>query len=179
MMAAWDHDHEEMHKAFDGMWWLADALRDVAPPITRKKRLRVWRGIIVDQGDPSEAVFGLSWTRDRDVACWFAMRWHSIKPAWRPFVFEMIVDPPEIIAFHNARSEFEVIIHPSAADNCWIEGKNTWPSGLDPDGRAPDAAVERWRTFYERYERDKNAQNAARLAALMAARAASPPHGEP
>jgi hypothetical protein len=69
MMAVWDDDHEEMHKAFDNdPLRLADSLRDVAPPLTRKKRLRVWRGIIVDKGDPSEAVFGLSWTRDRDVA---------------------------------------------------------------------------------------------------------------
>jgi hypothetical protein len=52
----------------DGATRLADALRDVVPPITRKKRLRGWRGIIVDKGDPSEAVLGLSWTRDRDVA---------------------------------------------------------------------------------------------------------------
>jgi hypothetical protein len=174
MMAAWDHDHEEMHKAFGGLLRLADALRDVAPPITRTKRLRVWRGIIVDKGNPSDAVIGLSWTRNRDVACWFAMRWHGRNPALRPFVFEMIVEPPEIIAFHNGRSEFEAIIHPTAIDadfTCWIEGENSSVDQLD--GRAPDAAVERWRRSFERYEHDKNTQNATRLAALIVAPAVS------
>jgi hypothetical protein len=167
MMAAWDHDHREMHEAFGDQLKLADALRDTAPPITRKKRLRVWRGIFVDKGDPSDAVIGLSWTRNRDVACWFAMRWHGCNPALRPFVFEMVAEPAEIIAFHNGRSEFEAIIHPLAIDadcTCWIEGENISVNQLD--GRAPDVAVERWRRSFERYEHDKNAQNAARLAAL-------------
>jgi hypothetical protein len=157
MMAAWDHDHEEMHKAFGDLLKLADALRDVAPPITRKKRLRVWRGIIVDKGDPSDAVIGLSWTRNRDVACWFAMRWHGWNPVLRPFVFEMVAERAEIIAFHNGRSEFEAIIHPLTIDadcTCWIEGENSSVDQLD--GRAPDAAVERWRRSFERYERHKN-----------------------
>jgi hypothetical protein len=174
MMAAWDHDHEELHEAFDNdLLRLADALRGVAPPITRENRLRVWRGVIVDKGDPSDAVMGLSWTRNRDVACWFAMRWHGRNPALRPFVFEMVVEPTQIIAFHNGRSEFEAIIHPTAIDpdsTCWVEGENSLVDQLD--GRAPDTAVERWRRAFERYEHDKNARNAARLAALIVAPAA-------
>jgi hypothetical protein len=69
------------------------------------------------------------------------MRWHNTNSARRPFVFEMIVEPADIIAFNNARSEFEVIIRPAAADCAWMEGEPWFD--FDAEGRAPDTAVER------------------------------------
>lgn len=79
IMYAWEHDddYRELIDAFENVsrfpcFGLATALSKVAPQIKRKRRLRVWRGVAVREANPSEAAFGFSWTRSRDIACWFA-----------------------------------------------------------------------------------------------------------
>jgi hypothetical protein len=75
LMDAWDHNDREQVEAFETLDAFAAALREVAPPIKRQRPLRVWRGIAVRDGHPGQAAIGLSWTRSRDIACWFATRY--------------------------------------------------------------------------------------------------------
>ena len=93
MMEVWEHDHAVLMDAFDCDYYaVAACLKDVAPPLAIDKPLRVWRGVCVRDGeDPAAAAQGLSWTRSRDVACWFAFRFALHR---RPtFVFRADVEP--------------------------------------------------------------------------------------
>jgi hypothetical protein len=72
--------------------------------------IRAWRGIIVRDSDPREAAAGISWTTDRNVAAWFAMRYRKDSDGTRSFVFTAEFDPDAVVAFHNDRHEAEVIV---------------------------------------------------------------------
>jgi hypothetical protein len=132
MVHRWDHDDNETVHAFGSIEAFAAALRGVALPITRTKRLRASRGIIVDHADPAEAAVGLSWTRDRDLACWYATR--RGRDA-HPFVFETLIEPSDIVTFWNGRGEREIIADPLtfAFGPIWVEGKQTYLDELSPD----------------------------------------------
>jgi hypothetical protein len=105
LILAWEHDHQELISAFGSEEELAAALRDVSPPSKRKKPVRAWRGINNIKG-----AFGMSWTTDRDVACWFAMRWFEHRPT--PAVLVCDLYPQAIVAEHNGRRECELIVDP-------------------------------------------------------------------
>ena len=75
LMHLWDHDHNEVADAFECVGFFLDALRLVAPPTKRKRPIRVWRGV-----DCVAGIAGPSWTTNRDVACWFAMRYAPATP---------------------------------------------------------------------------------------------------
>src|SRR5262249_16984703 len=73
-----------------------------------------WRGpVTVYRGtcgvDAVEASKGLSWSRSREVACWFAFRaaYCRGKPA---IVIMKTVDDADIILYDNSRSEEEIIL---------------------------------------------------------------------
>jgi hypothetical protein len=103
LILAWEHDHRELISAFGSEEELAAALRDVSPPSKRKKPVRAWRGI-----NDIKGAFGMSWTADRDIACWFAMRWNRPTPS----VLVCELDPQAIVTEDNGRRECELIVDP-------------------------------------------------------------------
>jgi hypothetical protein len=91
-----------MVEAFGDELMLASALREVAPPVMRTRRLRIWRGLSIPEGEAAdEASFGLAWTCNRDIACWFAFRFCFDER--RAFVFETVVSPDQIITTWSGR----------------------------------------------------------------------------
>jgi hypothetical protein len=123
----------------------ADALCKVAPPIKRQRRIRVWRGVKVRDASPADAAIGLSWTRNRDIACWFATRREVT--GVRAFVFETVLEPEQIIVFYNGRREQEVIVNLARFElgDVWVEGTNLYAIELDVDDAPPGTALADWR----------------------------------
>jgi hypothetical protein len=111
LMDLWDHDHGQVAGAFGCVEYFLDALRIVAPPTRRKRPLRVWRGV-----DCVAGIAGPSWTTNRDVACWFAMRYAPVTP----LVATCVLLPDDVIAEHNGRGESEVITSPIWVWDCIV-----------------------------------------------------------
>lgn len=160
LMEAWEHDDRVLVEAFDTMDVFAAALRAVAPPIKRKRPLRVWRGIAVRHAHPGPAAIGLSWTRSRDIACWFATLYQGRAdlPGVRPFVFTTTLDASAIIAFHNGRKEQEVIVDPAVLDvehelgGLGVDdGTGTCSIDLEADSAAPSDVLADWRSAAQRH----------------------------
>lgn len=64
----------------------------------------VFRGVLSFSSQKSNN--GISWTTDRDLACWFAMRF----PIWpNPAVLKATVSRSDIIFYSNARAENEIV----------------------------------------------------------------------
>jgi hypothetical protein len=128
----------------------------VAPEITRKRRLTVYRGIALPQGDPGELACGVSWTRSRDIACWFATQYHTRNGNFsgvRPVVLRAVVEPWEIVAFYNGRGEQEVIVAPGIflVGAVMVDGTNiAWEELVY--SCVPASTVEEWRVAGFRYE---------------------------
>jgi hypothetical protein len=158
LMHLWDHDHREVSSAFGSREDFLAALREVAPAPKRKRAFRIWRGVTCVNG-----IAGPSWTTNRDVACWFAMR-HT--PA-TPLVLTCAAFPDDIIAEHNERNEREVIVDPS-----WIWDHITLDDPIsgtkqsasdfedDPPLVSPELLAD-WREAFERWEKRKNGSMAA------------------
>jgi hypothetical protein len=123
--AVWTHDHAELIKAADKRR-LAAMFRYAAFPVPEEINgtVRVWRGtsgITVKQ-----ARCGYSWTTNRDVACWFAMRFAEHNG--NPLVLSAQVTKEEI-AFYDSDYEQEVLILRSPKI-CVIDGnEEDWTSG--------------------------------------------------
>jgi hypothetical protein len=162
MMAAWDHDHGQVLAAFSDDQLFADCLSEVAPPLNLPNRVRLWRGVeITRDGDPAYAAAGVSWTRSRDVACWFAFRFD--KP--RPFVFRVDLPPYCVIAVHHHRREREVLVNPEALgwSSVVLDGSRITLESLEPDATAPDHLIERWRCRYEQERERRRIRQAQQL----------------
>jgi hypothetical protein len=169
IMAAWDHDHRETVDAFGSTEQFIRALRDVAPPLDLQapKHMEVWRGTVVDRADVLRCSIGLSWTRSRNVACWFALRYYVpvLQPSLVPVVLHANLDQSAIVAKHKARAEQEVIVDVNrlflAEGTVSLDGANISLCGIriadfDPDGTAVAKLIARWRLASARYEHWKN-----------------------
>jgi hypothetical protein len=158
LMEAWDHDDRHLVDAFETADQLVAALRVVAPPLRRKRPLRVWRGIVVKDAHPGAAAVGLSWTRSRDIACWFATTYggRSDIPGTRPFVFDVALLPEEIVALHDGRDEQEVLVEPRLLElneaPIVVDGTTITLADLAADSHAPAEVLASWRAAGERYE---------------------------
>jgi hypothetical protein len=114
IMLAWDHDHREIVDAFGSPDAFLAALRDIAPPLGAKlpRQFQAWRGILLSRRDPLRSCIGLSWTRDRSIACWFALQ--NYVPEIQPFVVPMVlhaaVERSIVVTLHNGRAEQELIV---------------------------------------------------------------------
>jgi hypothetical protein len=163
-MEAWDHDHREVAKAFDGEAQFAEALRAVAPPLKlpagkiRRETERwgstfVYRGVLVPPDhEPANHAEGIAWTFDRDIAAWFAMR-HRGSRDWSPFVFQLEVATGDIITTHNGRKEAEAIIDPVAfTGTMTVDIDGTEANGLTPGARASAEALASWQEAADRWE---------------------------
>jgi hypothetical protein len=169
IMAAWDHDHRETVDAFGSIEQFIGALRDVAPPLDLQapKHMEIWRGAVVDRDDALRCAIGLSWTRSRSVACWFALHGYvpALQPSLVPVVLHANLDQSAIVAKHKARAEQEVIVDVNrlclANGTVSLDGANISLGGIrfadfDPDGTAVAQLIARWRLASARYERWKN-----------------------
>jgi hypothetical protein len=169
IMAAWDLGHRETVDAFGSTEDFISALRDVAsmPDLQASKYLEVWRGAVVDRRDELRCAVGLSWTRSRGVACWFALHEYvaALQPSLVPIVLHANLDRSVIVTMHNARAEQEVIVDLSrlfAADCAVsIDGTNIPIIGvtiadLDPEVAAVSQLIARWQLASGRYEHWKS-----------------------
>jgi hypothetical protein len=114
LMVAWDHDHRDVVDAFGSPERFVAALKEVAPPqdLNLPTRINVWRGIVANRNDLLDRSIGLSWTRSRGVACWFALRDYvpALQPSLIPIVLRANIERSVIVALHNVRAEREAIL---------------------------------------------------------------------
>jgi hypothetical protein len=117
LAAVWTHDHAELIVAA-GKRRLAAMFRYAAFPMPEEINgtVRVWRG--TSGITAKQARCGYSWTINRDVACWFAMRF--AKQKGNPLVLSAQVTKEEI-AFYENDYEQEVLIL-TAPKTCEIDG---------------------------------------------------------
>lgn len=112
---AWEHDHRHVISAAETRRRLAAMFRYAEFPIptTLGEKVRVWRG--TSSLTLSEARRGFSWTINRDVACWFAMRFAAGNAS--PLVLSAEVERRHIAYHTDSREEAEVVLMrpPSAA----------------------------------------------------------------
>ncbi len=172
IMVAWDHDHREIVDAFGSPEQFVAALKDVAPLFDSNipNRMEVWRGAIVSTSGRLRDCIGLSWTRSRDVACWFALRDYvpALQPSLTPVVLHADIDQSIIVAMHGARAEQEVIVDVSRLvllvgsvveldriDTPLVEFER--PVGdLCRDNKAFDRLIANWRLSSAHYEHWKS-----------------------
>jgi hypothetical protein len=144
---AWNHDHTRVNSAFGGN--IPAVLRELNPSRKKKASVIAWRGV-----DDLDAIQGFSWTTDRDVACFFAIR----SPRNTPFLLRYEFQPEDILARYNGRSEHELIVDPLQIDLNRVqlddgskERSDTYVSDLvSHEDISPDA-ITNWRTRAKRY----------------------------
>ena len=120
---AWRHDHQSVIDAAGNSSRMRAMFRHCGTPPQSEVRgeIRVWRG--AHGVDATTAARGISWTLDRDVACWFAGQ-HSHRA---PIVVAADIDAAEIVHFDDGRDEREVVLGKCPAwfvDGCsadWID----------------------------------------------------------
>lgn len=178
IMLAWTHDSGGLLHAFGSAHQFIRALRAVAPStqLSMAKPIEIWRGALLNRSAAIRNSIGLSWTRSRDVACWFAWHEHvpALQPSLAPVVFRACLNRSAIVAQHNARAEQEVIIdltRQRPAD-CIIEVDGTNASGPDlrmsvtdlyADGEIFDRLGADWRRAAARHEHWKTLLKKGRI----------------
>lgn len=114
LSAVWGHDHRYVIEAAKTRRTLAYMFRYAAFPLPAElpDMVTVWRGTsYLAIGDDKT---DYSWTTDRDMACWFAMRFAENNGS--PLVLTGDVAKRDIALFTNERSESEaVLMRPPAA----------------------------------------------------------------
>ena len=78
--------------------------------LPRTKEVAIYRATA---SSPKQAKNEISWTTNKDVAIWFAYRYHEANSDNLPdlHVYQGTIDYDKIIAYYNGRSEFEVMQH--------------------------------------------------------------------
>src|SRR6266567_9119101 len=71
--------------------------------------IRVWRGCSGIR--PGRVRYGMSWSRDREKAIWFANR-SRFSDLDYPIVLEATVRRPNVLAYFNGREEQEIVVKP-------------------------------------------------------------------
>jgi hypothetical protein len=111
LISGWGFDRESIEDAFYGSHprglMSLDTDYNHWRRLRRKRRpITVWRG--VENGNFDHAVHGFSWTSDRAIAEWFAMRSFSGE---KPIVVEAQIPPKSIAAAWLYESEVLVLDH--------------------------------------------------------------------
>jgi hypothetical protein len=75
IMRAWTFDSRQVLEAFGSADRFIRVLRNVGPPVQLPpaKPIQIWRGTLVNRTAAITVAIGLSWTRSRNAACWFAL----------------------------------------------------------------------------------------------------------
>lgn len=139
---AWMHDHRHVIDVAQTRRTLGYMFRYAAFPLHAEipDVLTVWRGTSSQPIDIART--GYSWTTDRDMACWFAMRFADHNGS--PLVLAADVAKSDIALFTNDRSESEAVLMRS------------------PDARI-DGDVSDWSACYERKQDAKDRDRKAIL----------------
>ncbi len=114
LRSVWGHDHREVIWAADSRRTLAYMFRYAAFPLPAELPdvVKVWRGTSCIPIGKDKTDY--AWTTDRDLACWFAMRFADDNGS--PLVLTADVAKSDIALFTNDRSESEaVLMRPPAA----------------------------------------------------------------
>lgn len=151
LASVWDHDHHYMRDRI-APWLLRPMFRAARFPTDHlPETLCVWRGT---SGLPRQSRTGLSWTTNRDCACWFATTW--MRAGKQPSVWTTTLPRWAVLMHHRERGEDEIVAF--AAKRVTLDG-----------------TVEDWREVGQRYEAAKEAQRAAELHAMREADAIGAP----
>lgn len=128
LAASWEHAHRHVIAAADQSLIKLSELFDYAefPVDHLPETFRVWRGS--SALTPEQSSHGLSWTTDRDAACWFAMRFADANGS--PVVLAADIRRSEVRFSSNERQESEVLL--MNAPDYWIDGDvNDWQEGYE------------------------------------------------
>ena len=149
----WNHDHRYLIDAAKNRRRLRAMFNYAAfsLPAHLPETVTVWRG--TSALPFKQAVRGLSWTVDRDCACWFAMRFAGKNG--NPLVLKASVPKSNILMFTDSRSEREAVIFDKKP--C-----------LDPAG------VTDWQQRYVLHEQKLRQDSIAMLAAAQPDQDATP-----
>ena len=140
--SVWNHDHRHVIAAAGTRRRLQSMFRyaDFPLPDGLGDEVQIWRG--TSALSIRKASAGFSWTLDRDVACWFAMRFADRNGL--PLVLSAKVSRSDIVLHTNERSEHEVVL--------------LVPPLCTVDGNAAE-----WALVYEQKERQIRADKVAGL----------------
>jgi len=107
-LGVWEHDHRYAIAAAQTRRTLGHMFRYAAfiPPPDVPERLTVWRG--TSKLSMRDSLRGYSWTTDRDVACWFAMRFADTNG--RPLVLRADIHRDDVALFYDGRGEREAVL---------------------------------------------------------------------
>jgi hypothetical protein len=164
MIQAWDHDDFEVKSAFGGEAEFVQALREVARPSQRKRPVRAWRGVRNLDG-----AYGVSWTTERDIACWFSMLYYERHQT--PFVFFCDLRPDDIVVEHSGRKEYELLVDPRSlygrAMLAVCDGDTSIEAcEMTGHSEVPPSAIADWRLSSDRVVNGRDAERINRLKAL-------------
>jgi len=103
-------------------------------------RFDIWRG---GSDVPDETIAGgLSWTLERDAACWFACR-----RGGSPIVVKATVGPAEVLLYDDAPRWGEIVVDPSRIGSAWaVDGTpGDWREGAQRWSERKWRSEARWR----------------------------------
>jgi hypothetical protein len=126
LRSVWNHDHLDLLRVLSNrrsyirkMMAAAEFDHPFSSPIT------IWRGV---EGGGARAAAGLSWTTDRDVAGFFALR--SQAGRGKPLVFVANASHEDIVFWDDSREEREVILR-HQPDLRPDPNPETWQAAMD------------------------------------------------
>jgi hypothetical protein len=108
LTSVWEHDHGGLIAAAESRRRLAAMFSYAAYPVPTGTPavVRVWRGTA--GLTMRQAARGFSWTLNRDIACWFAVRFASA--GRQPLVLVAEVASADVALFHDGRNEREAVL---------------------------------------------------------------------
>jgi len=133
--SSWDSSHEFVMNAASSHERLRLMFKYAEFPIPDElpETIQVWRG--VSGISAKNARQGFSWTTDRNVACWFAIRLDDVG---KPLVITAQIPKRDVLYFSNERTENELLLL-NPPKKATIDGSvEDWESGC----LARDADVE-------------------------------------
>jgi hypothetical protein len=139
LRAAWIHDHAYVVHAVGSAAIVGERPRSRLYAMFRRAKfplpdglppvVRIWRG--APGGLPRDAARGVSWTLNRDTACWFALwpRHIGLRGLGSAFVLTAEVPRSSLLFFDDARGEQEVVCFGAHRTASVDEGED-WTAGL-------------------------------------------------
>lgn len=127
LSSTWGHDHQYVVAAAETRRTLGYMFRYAAFPVPAElpDLVPVWRG--TSRISIEDAKTGYSWTTDRDIACWFAMRFARFDGS--PLVLSAVISKRDIALSDNGRNESEILLIRSP-DKSVIDGnEDDWKQG--------------------------------------------------